>query len=193
MRTKINTGATQKKWVKAAAGIIYGWLNEELCDLSQVIVICFLSLIPWPGPSVFKIQCSRESARVVRKIVQSKWLPILDKYQVKLPLECPFHPMRDIFGPQNAAKKQNRPSQWTCGFCGKSFYEEKFLDLHFDNRHKNNINMVSFKKKIPATTELFPWHPSHEFPWDCQGFPRDLHPNHYLYSRFPPFPTAFAK
>ncbi|XP_055709611.1 uncharacterized protein LOC129805601 isoform X2 [Phlebotomus papatasi] len=108
----------------------------------EVIVICFLSLIPWPGPSVFKIQCSRESARVVRKIVQSKWLPILDKYQVILPLECPFHPMRDIFGPQNSAKKQNRPSQWTCGFCGKSFYEEKFLDLHFDNRHKNNINMA---------------------------------------------------
>ncbi|XP_059615290.1 uncharacterized protein LOC132260912 [Phlebotomus argentipes] len=108
----------------------------------EVIVICFLSLIPWPGPSVFKIQCSRESARVVRKIVQSKWLPILDKYQVKMPLECPFHPLRDIFGPQNAVKKQNRPSQWTCGFCGKSFYEEKFLDLHFDNRHKSNINMA---------------------------------------------------
>ncbi|GAB0094114.1 uncharacterized protein DMENIID0001_093390 [Sergentomyia squamirostris] len=108
----------------------------------EVIVICFLSQIPWPGPSVFKIQCSRESARVVRKIIQSKWLPILDKYQVKLPLECPFHPLRDIFGPQNAAKKQHRPSQWTCDFCGKSFYEEKFLDLHFDNRHKNNINMA---------------------------------------------------
>ncbi|XP_055682155.1 uncharacterized protein LOC129789385 isoform X2 [Lutzomyia longipalpis] len=108
----------------------------------EVIVICFLSLIPWPGPSVFKIQCSRESARVVRKIVQSKWLPILDKYQVKLPLECPFHPLRDIFAPQNAAKIQNRPSQWTCGVCGKSFYEENFLDLHFDNRHKSNINMA---------------------------------------------------
>ena len=107
-----------------------------------MIVICFLSLIPWPGPSVFKISCSRESARVVRKIVQSKWLPILEKYQVKIPLECPFHPLRDIFGPQQAAKKQNRPSQWTCGFCGKSFYEEKHLDIHFENRHKSNINMV---------------------------------------------------
>lgn len=131
----------------------------------QVILICFLSLIPWPGPSVFKISCSRESARVVRKIVQSKWLPILEKYQVnryylilvgnryaktlywfpnhlqvKIPLECPFHPLRDIFGPQQAAKKQNRPSQWTCGFCGKSFYEEKHLDMHFENRHKTHIN-----------------------------------------------------
>ncbi|XP_037037652.1 uncharacterized protein LOC119075330 isoform X2 [Bradysia coprophila] len=108
----------------------------------EVIVFCFLSLIPWPGPSVFKISCSRESARVVRKIVQSKWLPILDKYQVKLPVECPFHPIRDIFGPQQVAKKQNRPSQWTCGFCGKSFYEEKHLDRHFERRHTSSINMA---------------------------------------------------
>lgn len=67
---------------------------------------------------------------------------MLEKYQVKLPLECPFHPMRDIFYPQEAAKRQFRPSQWTCGFCGKSFYLEKYLDLHFDNRHRNKINMV---------------------------------------------------
>lgn len=57
-------------------------------------------------------------------------------------MECPFHPLRDIFGPQQAAKKQNRPSQFECGFCGKSFFEEKFLDLHFETRHKTNINMV---------------------------------------------------
>lgn len=55
-------------------------------------------------------------------------------------MECPFHPLRDIFGPQQAAKKQNRPSQWTCGFCGKSFYDEKHLDMHFDARHSSIIN-----------------------------------------------------
>ncbi|XP_058818247.1 uncharacterized protein LOC131681462 isoform X3 [Topomyia yanbarensis] len=108
----------------------------------EVIVICFLSIIPWPGPSVFKISCSRDSSRVVRKIVQSKWLPILEKYQVQLPLECPFHPLRDIFSPQQTAKQQNRPSQWTCGFCGKSFFEEKHLDMHFENRHKSKINLA---------------------------------------------------
>lgn len=53
-----------------------------LFGFSQVTLICFLTLIPWPGPSVFKISCSRDSARIVRKIVQSKWLPILEKYQV---------------------------------------------------------------------------------------------------------------
>lgn len=55
-------------------------------------------------------------------------------------MECPFHPLRDIFGPQQAAKKQNRPSQWTCGLCGKSFYDERSLDAHFDARHNTIIN-----------------------------------------------------
>ncbi|XP_055299588.1 uncharacterized protein LOC129567071 isoform X3 [Sitodiplosis mosellana] len=106
----------------------------------EVILICFLSFIPWPAPSVFKISCSRDSARVVRKIVQTRWLPILEKYQVKLPLECPFHPLREIFAPQQAAKTQNRRNQWTCNLCGKSFFEEKFLDMHFDARHSSVIN-----------------------------------------------------
>ncbi|KAJ8934191.1 hypothetical protein NQ314_013508, partial [Rhamnusium bicolor] len=107
-----------------------------------IIVLFMLSLIPWPGPTVFKISCPRDNARIVRKIIQNKWIPILEKFKVNLPLECPFHPLRDIFGPQQAAKKQHRPSQWTCGICGKSFFEEKYLDIHFDNRHKGYINMA---------------------------------------------------
>lgn len=120
----------------------------------QVTVLFFLSLIPWPGPTVFKISCSRDNAKIVRKIVQSKWIPVLEKHQVKLPLECPFHPMRDIFGPQHAAKFQHRSSQWTCGFCGKSFYEEKFLDIHFDNRHKSNINKVHINCKLELSNKI---------------------------------------
>lgn len=70
-------------------------------------------------------------------------------------MECPFHPLRDIFGPQQAAKKQNRPSQFECGFCGKSFFEEKFLDLHFETRHKNNINMVRTSLFLNTTLPQF--------------------------------------
>lgn len=108
----------------------------------QIIGLFMLSLIPWPGPTVFRISCPRDSARIVRRIVQTKWTPVLNKYRVSVPLECPFHPDRDIFGPQQAAKYQHRHSQWTCGLCGKSFFEEKYLDMHFDNRHKNNINVA---------------------------------------------------
>lgn len=59
---------------------------------------------------------------------------------MKMPLECPFHPLREIFAPQQAAKTQNRRNQWTCNLCGKSFFEEKFLDMHFDARHSSTIN-----------------------------------------------------
>lgn len=57
-----------------------------------------------------------------------------------MPLDCPFHPLREIFAPQQAAKTQNRRNQWTCNLCGKSFFEEKFLDMHFDARHSSIIN-----------------------------------------------------
>jgi hypothetical protein len=55
-------------------------------------------------------------------------------------VECPFHPDRDLFSPQENAKIKHRPTQFTCKFCGKSFYEEKFLDTHFDNRHRGRVN-----------------------------------------------------
>ncbi|KAK0163098.1 hypothetical protein PV327_006807 [Microctonus hyperodae] len=106
----------------------------------EIVVVLLLSVIPWPGPSVFKISCPRDRASMVRRIVQKRWIPILKKYQVELPLECPFHDSRDIFYPQQTAKFQHRTSQWTCGLCGKSFYAEKHLDAHFDSRHKSNIN-----------------------------------------------------
>ncbi|XP_043288780.1 uncharacterized protein [Venturia canescens] len=116
-------------------------MKTKPCHL-EIVAVLLLSVIPWPGPTVFKISCPRDRASVVRKIVQKRWLPILKKYQVELPLECPFHESRDIFHPQQAAKFQHRTSQWTCGLCGKSFYAEKHLDAHFDSRHRSNINMA---------------------------------------------------
>ncbi|KAM7351524.1 uncharacterized protein ACRADG_004326 isoform 2-T2 [Cochliomyia hominivorax] len=114
-------------------------MGSKIVNL-EIFLIYFFLLIPWPHTHVIKRLCSKDSSRLVRKIVRSKWTPILDKYQVKLPLECPLHPFRDIFAPRQDAKKRDRPTQWTCRLCGKSFYQEKFLDLHFETRHKNVIN-----------------------------------------------------
>ncbi|KAH8273570.1 hypothetical protein KR018_001855, partial [Drosophila ironensis] len=107
---------------------------------SQIALVYFLLLIPWPPTNVLRLLCSRDNSRLVRKIVRSKWTPILDKHQVKLPQECPLHPFRDVFAPRQDAKQRDRPTQWTCRKCGKSFYQEKHLDLHFDTRHKSIIN-----------------------------------------------------
>ncbi|XP_061387396.1 uncharacterized protein LOC133322416 [Musca vetustissima] len=114
-------------------------MGSKIVNL-EIFLIYFFLLIPWPHTHVIKRLCSKDNSRLVRKIVRSKWTPILDKYQVRLPLECPLHPFRDIFAPRQDAKKRDRPTQWTCRLCGKSFYQEKFLDLHFETRHKAIIN-----------------------------------------------------
>lgn len=78
-----------------------------------------------------------------------RWLPVLDKYGVTLPLECPLHAARDVFAQQEAAKI-HVPPQWTCGLCGKAFYHEAHLDRHLDNRHEDYLNNVSVR--IPHLT-----------------------------------------
>lgn len=51
---------------------------------SKQFLLFILLLIPWPPTSVIKILCSRDNSRLVRKIVRSKWTPILDKHQVSI-------------------------------------------------------------------------------------------------------------
>ncbi|KAA6425473.1 MAG: hypothetical protein FRX49_04371 [Trebouxia sp. A1-2] len=51
--------------------------------------------------------------------------------------QCPFHPLRDTYGMQDAARHKHRGIQWKCGFCGKIFRTEAFLDQHMDKNHKN--------------------------------------------------------
>lgn len=106
----------------------------------EITLIYILLLIPWPHSNVIKLLCSKDNSRLVRKIIRSKWTPILEKYQVKLPLECPLHPFRDVFGPRQDAKKRDRPTQWTCRLCGKSFYQERYVDIHFETRHRSVLN-----------------------------------------------------
>ncbi|KAJ8767167.1 hypothetical protein K2173_013564 [Erythroxylum novogranatense] len=33
-------------------------------------------------------------------------------------------------------------NEWRCGYCKKTFYEEKYLDKHFDNRHYDMLNVT---------------------------------------------------
>lgn len=69
-------------------------------------------------------------------------MPIYLKFSIEIPIDCPFHPSRDLFFPQQNAIQRNRPTQFTCKFCGKSFYEERYLDAHFESRHKNRLNFA---------------------------------------------------
>ncbi|XP_055381695.1 uncharacterized protein LOC129612201 [Condylostylus longicornis] len=98
----------------------------------ELIIFSLLTILSWPRIEIKHTLCSRDNSRLVRKIIHSKWQPILDQYKVKLPIDCPFHKIRDIFWPIQKAKKKNRPTQWTCSLCGKSFFSEKYIDDHLE-------------------------------------------------------------
>jgi len=61
--------------------------------------------------------------------------PVFEQLQVPVPLGCVFGVDRDMYALHEQNKYSENAGKWTCGFCGKSFYEEKFLDKHFDTRH----------------------------------------------------------
>ncbi|XP_047492325.1 uncharacterized protein LOC125041421 [Penaeus chinensis] len=146
----------------------------------EVLVVLLLTLVPRPGPLEPRPPCIRDKAALVRKLVNKRWMPVLEKYGVTLPLECPLHNARDVFARQEEAKV-HVPPQWTCGFCGKAFYHEAHLDRHLDNRHEEHLNngedavcladfcdvmrcevllerLRDFEDTPPAATALDLWH-----------------------------------
>jgi len=68
--------------------------------------------------------------------------PAFKKLDILVPVSCIFGADRDMFALQEQSKYSENPGKWTCGFCGKSFYDEKFLDRHFDARHGDRTTMV---------------------------------------------------
>jgi len=69
-------------------------------------------------------------------------VPVFEQLQVSVPVGCVFGSDRDMYAVQEMNKYSEHAGKWTCGFCGKSFYEEKFLDKHFDGRHSDRTVMV---------------------------------------------------
>lgn len=115
-----------------------------------------------------QIHCSRERSRTAWKIIQEVleyiqannslndisvhsldiWfflqylMPFVEKEKYHISKRCRLHPDNDIYRDQEQHKFHTDINEWQCGFCKKSFYEEKHLDQHFDNRHSNLLNLV---------------------------------------------------
>ncbi|XP_057431127.1 uncharacterized protein LOC130723988 isoform X2 [Lotus japonicus] len=87
-----------------------------------------------------QIHCSRERSRVAWKIIQEYLMPFVEKEKYHISKRCRLHPDNDIYRDQEDHKSHIDINEWQCGFCKKSFYEEKHLDQHFDNRHSNLLN-----------------------------------------------------
>ncbi|KAJ7960792.1 C2H2-like zinc finger protein [Quillaja saponaria] len=90
-----------------------------------------------------EIHCSRERSRAAWKIIEEYLVPFVEKEQYQLSRRCRLHPDNDLFRDQEHHKVHLDINEWQCGFCKKSFYEEKHLDKHFDNRHGNLLNSHS--------------------------------------------------
>ena len=61
-----------------------------------------------------------------------------------MPASCPLAVERDIYADNEANKIQENLSRWVCQYCGKAFFEERFLDVHLDNKHKETFENVKF-------------------------------------------------
>ena len=69
-------------------------------------------------------------------------MPYVEKERYQIPRTCRLHPENDLYRDQEQHKIRIDVYEWQCGYCKKRFYEEKFLDKHFDNRHHNLLNVV---------------------------------------------------
>lgn len=82
--------------------------------------------------------CDAEKSRRVRKVIQDALLPLTGK--VGFPSDCPLQEKRDLWKTYEQHKNKKRRSRWSCGYCGKTFRTESYLDLHMVHRHVNEAN-----------------------------------------------------
>ncbi|KAG4383435.1 hypothetical protein AAZX31_13G070100 [Glycine max] len=88
-----------------------------------------------------EVHCSRERSRAARKVIEEYLTPFMERENYQLSSKCKLHPENDIFTDQEEHKIYIDRHEWRCGYCKKSFREEKFLDQHFDSRHYNFLNL----------------------------------------------------
>eukprot|EP00295_Goniomonas_pacifica_P037138 CAMPEP_0175968046 /NCGR_PEP_ID=MMETSP0108-20121206/39664_1 /TAXON_ID=195067 ORGANISM="Goniomonas pacifica, Strain CCMP1869" /NCGR_SAMPLE_ID=MMETSP0108 /ASSEMBLY_ACC=CAM_ASM_000204 /LENGTH=265 /DNA_ID=CAMNT_0017296625 /DNA_START=10 /DNA_END=807 /DNA_ORIENTATION=- len=111
-----------------------------------VLAACFCTIVVYGDPEepsdgrMSAFRCSRAKSREARTILNEEILPILIEKDYSFPGACPLNPNLDAYKKHEANKKEIRHSQWKCLFCSKIFKTEDFLDIHFDNRHSNELN-----------------------------------------------------
>ncbi|KAG7017805.1 hypothetical protein SDJN02_19671 [Cucurbita argyrosperma subsp. argyrosperma] len=92
-----------------------------------------------------EVHCSRERSRAAWKIIEEYLMPFVDKKRYKISTKCRLHPDNDMFRDQERHKSHLDFNDWKCGYCKKKFYEEKYLDQHFANRHYDLLNVSRSK------------------------------------------------
>lgn len=83
--------------------------------------------------------CSRPLSRIVRNQLQAHVFSVLELRNQESHSKCPLHPSNDLYSVQEGHKIQEHGTKWVCNFCGKAFYNENYLDRHFDNKHSDRL------------------------------------------------------
>ncbi|KAG8501286.1 hypothetical protein CXB51_003379 [Gossypium anomalum] len=86
------------------------------------------------------VRCSRERSRAAWKVIEEYVMPFVEQERYKISSGCRLHPDNDLYRDQEQHKHHVDINEWRCGYCRKNFYEEKYLDKHFDNRHFDLLN-----------------------------------------------------
>lgn len=82
---------------------------------------------------------------IINEFIQ-KFIPIMERYRVPIPMDCPFHPKRDLLWWPEFEENQHFLEEsflpWTCPFCGQTFLCAERLAIHWDETHKpdNRVN-----------------------------------------------------
>jgi hypothetical protein len=96
--------------------------------------------------------CSREDSRVLNKYFSNHIYTELKVDPEELPQNCPFHPAYNIFRSQEAKKTKVSRSEWKCGFCGKRFKSEFYLDRHMTNKHVDKLDTTRTTTQVVSQT-----------------------------------------
>ncbi|KAJ4872718.1 hypothetical protein Rs2_45622 [Raphanus sativus] len=81
-----------------------------------------------------------ERSKAAWQIIQDYLMPFVERERYQIQSTCRLHPDNDLYRDQEQHKVHVDVYEWKCGYCRKSFNEEKFLDQHFATRHHILLN-----------------------------------------------------
>ena len=104
-------------------------------------MILFLFVVMSSIALLIDAYCSREVSKFVRRYIYRTLLPSLHMGPSDLLDSCPFHPSQDMYHEHEMHKIAVDAMEYKCGYCGKLFVNEFYIDRHMDRHHRNMISV----------------------------------------------------
>jgi hypothetical protein len=134
--------------------------NQRVCDRSRSRLVrkivyevsfvlfysyCFLPFQKYAETmhSIHVCLCNNDLSclQIVVFCCLQKVMPAFTDMHTEFSEQCLFSPVRDRYRTQEIHKSIEEGTKWFCHFCGKAFINENYLDMHFDNRHTDQLEV----------------------------------------------------